>query len=510
MKPRLLSAEPLSFRSITRKAHSPAKILRPLNIPTALCSPSRLLPRVAASPRPPSSSVLYSTHAARLPLSSLTMATATEIHLSPSTDAGIFSSNVTEDAARAASEVLQEDMENHHVFFNEEGFHNHIPHQILSMYAVGAKPEDIKAAYKRNQTYQRPSYPVDRDVVKGMHDKAKFQEGFYNEKNYSNYLTFFQEEIDVKGVGDVLNEYLFAGDDRAESMLSRLFGGLVHPLIHLGFGIEFNQPAIVAQALAQTAVHGEWMGSLFFLPAEKLAGGIGKPGRKSLLQLLNEIRENKALKESVRWSDTNKIRDGVLSRAPDEMLKIAAEYTVSEDQLEERLADMINNVAYYTGAAQRPDKTVKFDFFFLHCLNSSIFFSKIIHLPFLAQRTKLRLLEWKGRLDLLLYVSRASPNLLLDEITRYPVKNDWPAVFSGAVRHPEDDGHLVKMVRALANGQKECQPYESQGPQVMPISGNMWLQIANMAVDSTVGDSMWVRSTGFDEAWEDLPGRAHL
>lgn len=93
------------------------------------------------------------------------------------------------------------------------------------MYAVGAKPEDIKAAYKRNQSYQRPIYPVDRDVVNGMHDKAKFQEGFHNEKNYSNYLTFFQEEIDVKGVGDVLNEYVFAGDDRAESMLSRLFGG---------------------------------------------------------------------------------------------------------------------------------------------------------------------------------------------------------------------------------------------------------------------------------------------
>jgi len=123
--------------------------------------------------------------------------------------------------------------------------------------------------------------------------------------------------------------------------------GLIHPLIHLGFGIEFNQPAIVAQALAQTAVHDEWMGPIFFLPAEKLAGGIGKPGNKSLLQLLNEIRENKALKESVQWPDKNKIRDGVLSRAPDEMLKIASQYTVSEDQIEERLADMINTVGEF-------------------------------------------------------------------------------------------------------------------------------------------------------------------
>jgi hypothetical protein len=132
-------------------------------------------------------------------------------------------------------------------------------------------------------------------------------------------------------------------------MLKSYVTGLVHPLIHLGFGIEFNQPAIVAQALAQTAVHDEVMGPAFFLPAEKLAGGIGKPGKKSLLQLLNEIRENEALRKSAHWSDPNKMRDGVLTRAPDEMFNIAAQYTVAEDQVGERLADMINNVGQCSG-----------------------------------------------------------------------------------------------------------------------------------------------------------------
>lgn len=96
---------------------------------------------------------------------------------------------------------------------------------VLSMYALGAAPEDIRAAYNRNKSYQRPAFPVDRNVVQAMRDKTKFQEGLRKEKNFSNYLAFFQEEIDAKGVGGVLNEYLFAGDDRAESMLSRLFGG---------------------------------------------------------------------------------------------------------------------------------------------------------------------------------------------------------------------------------------------------------------------------------------------
>lgn len=120
--------------------------------------------------------------------------------------------------------------------------------------------------------------------------------------------------------------------------------GLVHPLIQLGFGIEFNQPAIVAQGLAQTAVHDDWLGRAFFLPAEKMAGGIGKSGQKSTLHLINEMQADKALVKSVQWSDSNKIMDGVLHRAPEQMLKYASQFTVSEDQAEERLADMINTV----------------------------------------------------------------------------------------------------------------------------------------------------------------------
>lgn len=48
------------------------------------------------------------------------------------------------------------------------------------------------------------------------------------EANYPNFLAFFQKEIEKDGgdVGRVLNEYLFKGDDVAESMFSRLFGGM--------------------------------------------------------------------------------------------------------------------------------------------------------------------------------------------------------------------------------------------------------------------------------------------
>ncbi|KAJ5099647.1 hypothetical protein N7532_006648 [Penicillium argentinense] len=437
------------------------------------------------------------------------MATATEIHLSCSTDSGVFTTGTTEEAARVAGEVLQEDMENHHVFFNNQGFHMHL---VLSNFALGASPEDIRAAYERNKSYQRPAFPVDKDVVASFHNTSKFQEGFFKEENYSNYLAFFQEEIDRKTVAGALKEYVFAGDERAESMLSRLFGGLIHPFIQLGFGLEFNQPAIVAQALAQAAVHDDWMGPEYFLPAEKLAGGIGKPGQKTMLELLNEIRADKKLANSTKWTDGNKIREGPLHRARDEILKYASQYRVSEDQIEERMADMINTIVYYTSAAQRPEKAVKIDFFFIHCVNSSIFFSRIIQLPFIDTQTKLRLLEWKGRMDLIMYVSRNSPELRLNEVAQYPAESDWATVFSRCVKHPGDDGHLTKFARAIAHGEKICKEFDKDSK--MPISGDMWLRIGNMAIDSTAegqnDGAMWIRSAGFDEAWENLSGRARL
>ena len=52
------------------------------------------------------------------------MATAHKVHLSASSDVGVFSHGAKEETARAASEALQADMEKHHVFFNDQGFHS--------------------------------------------------------------------------------------------------------------------------------------------------------------------------------------------------------------------------------------------------------------------------------------------------------------------------------------------------------------------------------------------------
>lgn len=45
-------------------------------------------------------------------------------------------------------------------------------------------------------------------------------------QHYPNFLSFFQSELKSKGTEGVLKEYLFADNELANNMLSRLYGGM--------------------------------------------------------------------------------------------------------------------------------------------------------------------------------------------------------------------------------------------------------------------------------------------
>jgi hypothetical protein len=182
-----------------------------------------------------------------------------------------------------------------------------------------------------------------------MHDLKKFQSYMGKQEYYHDFLVFFQEEMAKKGWEAVLNEYLFAGDEAADDMLVRLYAGFLHPIIHLGFGVEFKQPAIIAEALAQTAIHENWMGTLYIGTEKEIqAQGGEAPPHKTIVQLLEEIRNDKELSGAAHLNDGNKVRDGILKRAPKQMVKYASQYRVDEKELEKRTAEMINAAGMYS------------------------------------------------------------------------------------------------------------------------------------------------------------------
>lgn len=290
---------------------------------------------------------------------------------------------------------------------------------------------------------------------------------------------------------------------------------------------------------------------------------------------MKEMSADEKLKAAPRWSDANKLRDGTIARAGEEMISYAARYVVREEDLERKTAEMINftgwwyisfhflhfcsksdhflfgetnhthtehmnatniwtkkKTVYTSLAAQRPPYIPKIDFFLMHNTNSSIFFPSLLSLPSLSPASKTRLLAAKARVDLAMYNSRASPPLSLSHITSYvgsskdshnhdsgavSVSEAWNSLFVRIADFP-DDGHAAKLVRAIANARKVCSsmPHEEDTEGLFAIRGGKeegeeeetWLKGARMVVDSVeAGGPHWVRSTGFEEAWAEVPKR---
>ena len=290
------------------------------------------------------------------------MATASAVRLDLKHEPVYYWSDLDREATEKASNLLQLNHDRHHIFFNDDGFHNHIAHQVLTLYSLQARPETLQKAYDANAHYQRKPYTVDQLIIEELNDPARFLSYLGPEKHYNNFLEFFKTKIEQHGWQQVLQKYMFAGDEVAEDMLVRMFAGFLHPIIHLGFGVEFEQPAIIAEALAQAACHDNWIGK-FLQPAEEAAKN--DTSSKSIAELLDEIRADEELSKAPRWSDSNKVRDGVIARAGDRMTKIGAQVHVKPDELERKTAEMTNAVCYYTAGAQHPPNKVMFDFYYM-------------------------------------------------------------------------------------------------------------------------------------------------
>ncbi|KAI1982358.1 hypothetical protein LOZ55_000135 [Ophidiomyces ophidiicola] len=109
-------------------------------------------------------------------------------------------------------------------------------------------------------------------------------------------------------------------------------------------------------------------------------------------------------------------------------------------------------------------------------------------------------------MDLLVYVSRACPEPQVNEIINYKATKTWQQIFEASFASAREDGHAAKLMRTLAYGERSERPSNSTGG--FPVKGDMWAKLGNMVADSIQGpEEMWVRSSGFVEAWKDIPDR---
>ncbi|XDG02298.1 hypothetical protein ABKA04_001913 [Annulohypoxylon sp. FPYF3050] len=419
------------------------------------------------------------------------MATAHTIRITPE-NTGLWNIKQDHSSAQKASELLQQDLEKHHVYFNDNGFHNHLTHQLLSLYGTGARPEHLKKAYDVNKTYQRPTMKLHENVVEELKDWETAKKRVGKGEYYPDFLAFFQREIDERGWEKVLGEYMFGGDAKSEDMLIRMLAGFLHPIIQLMYGVEWKQPAIVAMGLAQAAVHHDDLRN-FLLTAEEAAKSKSDP-MPTIASLLEEVKANKKLATAAKFEDNRKLHDGVFARAWDEVIEITSRVRVKPEELEERTAEMYHTAVYEgASAAFYPGKEPKFDFFLIQ--------------DWIPIESKVRLLEWKIRMDIVQYAARGCPPLSLDNIASYAPKQNEPGSTDELLprmHNLEEDGHAIKLFRAVGLGQTIVEKYDDKDWVV--IKSDLWTKVKHLVVDSVeAAGPHWVRSAGFGEAWGVIP-----
>ncbi|RSL39726.1 hypothetical protein CEP53_013855 [Fusarium sp. AF-6] len=436
------------------------------------------------------------------------MATPFKIQILPK-DSGLLGLKLGGEEALKVSELLQRDLEHHHVFFNASGFHDHIVHHVLTLYGTGASTKDMDIAYDANKGYQLKAMKPKQEMVDNLEHGSDWSTYLGKGRNYAAFLRFFQDEIQRIGWQEVLNEYLFKNDDRGRDLKSRLFGGLLHPLIQMLYAVEWEQPMLVASALAQTAVHENKLHGFLTIAAANAKVDDAPPKMGTILGLLEDIHSNEKIRNSARWNDSQPMFQGVLGRARDEMAILASSVRVGEDEVEERTAEMVHTAAYMaSGAAFHPPHTPKFDFFLMHHVTSTPFFLTLNAKPWISASTKAQLLEYKIRMDLLTYAARGCPTLRGDLLREYTPRDgklaDKMEDLLPRIHKIVDDGHTVKLARALILAKRTTEPFEDR--EWVKIKGDDWLRAMHLLLDANEnGGTMWVRGAGFDQAWDGIP-----
>ncbi|KAJ7214862.1 hypothetical protein GGX14DRAFT_609552, partial [Mycena pura] len=467
---------------------------------------------------------------------------------------GLTNCPSTPAAGQVLEELLHKDYVAHHCFFNDRGFHNHLPHHLVAAYDMGASPALLKLIYDDEAPSQRP---IDRQGEDITHSNWTTRLGEHNA--YGSYLAFFADEISKNGVQKTCIKYVMAPEANGNGarMFSRLLSGALHPFLQVGFGLEFGQDYMVSQGLAMAAVTSSDFTD-FVLDMPSGLPEIAKTSKGvTLLGLLREVYDSPVL-EPVLPYDPNGLlshRFRKLAENPDraaELKRIYAKWSIdttltgaaSDAEFAAKTEECIWQATLLLAATGRPHRAPRLDFFLMHVLTSALCLPSMLRvLPDPVH--KAQLLQGFARATALFVLIRGRPRIDVPLLMSYPADarphahtppggaaalgspsapgetNAWLAIVQNALHHR--DPHVVKAVRSLyyagarygrtapgaVIGARDAAGKETHvGAGAM--DGSVFVRAAGV-VSETLGwvayggeEGNWDRSAlGWDAAWED-------
>jgi len=456
--------------------------------------------------------------------------------LIPRTWPGVSPSSTT-----ALQSILSDNHKRWHVFFNERQFHNHSAHTVLTLWHLGADKAILESAYKRSSEYQKAAFPSPNSI-----NQQNWREYLGDERYYQAYLDFFTAQVKVKSFNVILEEYIFSltanfvkGDGKQPEMLTRFFAGLLHPLIHTGFGVEFNLPGTLAEGLAQTAVHSAAPHSTRIIPsslflqednelASRFAHGAHLDDTKTgthAFTILGKILRDSRFEPTP--GDESAIYREALNKHGDAVREYVDQWDLTGD-LGKKLEELLwTNVLIYGVGGSEKSGDFNADFFHMHLVTSSLFISSVFSL--LKRSSQELLLRGYFATCLVWYIGRGRPELDIarffgNATTLHPIPpgpkptphqdvspsptspyaltpDPWLPIIQSTLTHPDD--HLSKLQRALAEysshfGLTPAGYFSGTGlKDAELIDGTLFVRVAGL----TAGRLGWVR-----EGEPPLPG----
>ncbi|KAG6808052.1 hypothetical protein H0H92_005568 [Tricholoma furcatifolium] len=374
---------------------------------------------------------------------------------------------------------------------------SHSVHYALALWALGADDEIIRAAYESECVYLLPKFESPGSIT-----TENFNEHLGNDEYYSAYLDFFTEVVKKRGTAEALEEYVLSReanfvvgkkDEDQPRMLDRCMDGIIHSMIHIGNGLEFGVPGLVAEGLAWTAVHLK--SSTAVIPASlwnppstvrslglalgwKTASENAQEANTHALTILARIIKDSRFDNIPAAENYAVVYSHINDKYGDAVSEYVRSWTFNQknpQESERKIEELVyaNTIIYAIGGWSK-DKPFNTDFFHVHLVTSSIFLFPICaNLKPASQELFLRsffavcLTWWIGRgrpgFDIQGFVAGTSTNPGPVPSFLAPHKDALPKSDSPLARNPNPwfqliqealilpDAHFPKTLRALAH-----------------------------------------------------------
>ncbi|KAG6867506.1 hypothetical protein C0993_001915 [Termitomyces sp. T159_Od127] len=425
---------------------------------------------------------------------------------------------ISTESTAALQEILQDNHVKWNIFFNDSGFHNHIAHRAIAYWALGAAGDLIKAGYKADSSYQRPAFESPEKIT-----EKNFKDHLGDRQFYEAYLTFFTDVVRQKGAAAAVEQYIFAKDvnidpsaKKKPDMFNRFLGGLVHPMIHLGYGLEFNIPGMVIEG---NSVKGNTEDTFSRFKSLLISSSDSKPASDHGTHVFTVVARILKDAELGKVPDTESgMFIYTMTNHVSKIIEHMADWRVDGTNLadvENKVQELswLNSILYGIGGWSK-DKPFNADFFHMHLVTSSIFLAPYV--ACLKPSSIEHLLRGYLLVSLAWWISRGRPSpniaefyasttsypspsgavpsphkdaLQLTDPTKVITPNAWLPIIQTSIVHPDD--HLPKLQRALAHyaslygtreaGRKDFTETELEGAE--KLDGSLFIRVAGLTAE---------------------------